>query len=217
MANCRNGEEKRVKQMPFADTKPKTMEAEKCTLRAKAAARRRECPESEIARLSAQITARIIGLEQYTRAEVVFAYMALPKEVQTRELILRCLEDGKRVGVPKVQTEGAAGEMHFYEIRDFDHLLPGPMHLMEPDPAYCPCLDQEEEALVILPGVAYDRALHRLGYGGGFYDRYLQAHEKHPTAAVAFDFQVFDEVPSVNTDIRPQILVTPQCILQRPR
>ena len=70
--------------MPLADTKPKTMEAEKCTLRAEAAARRRECPESEIARLSAQITARIIVLEQYTRAEVVFAYIALHKEVQTR-------------------------------------------------------------------------------------------------------------------------------------
>ena len=198
--------------MPLADTKPKTLDAEKCTLRAKAAARRRECPESEIARLSAQITARIIGLEQYTRAEVVFAYMALPKEVQTRELILRCLEDGKRVGVPKVQTEGAAGEMHFYEIRDFDHLVRGAMNILEPDPAVCACLDEEEDALMIMPGVAFDTKRHRIGYGGGFYDRYLQEHKKHPTAAAAFDFQLFDEVPYESTDICPDCLVTPSCI-----
>ena len=50
--------------MPLADTKPKTLDAEKCSLRAEAAVRRRECPESEIARLSAQITERVLGLEQ---------------------------------------------------------------------------------------------------------------------------------------------------------
>ncbi len=203
--------------MKYDDAEQGRITAGKKTLRRMIAARRRECPEPEIARLSAQITERILGLEQYTRAETVFAYLDLPGEVQTRELIRRCLKDGKRVGVPKVKTAGAVPEMHFYEIGDFDHLLPGPMHLLEPDPAYCACLDQEEEALILMPGVAYDRALHRIGYGGGFYDRYLQTHEKHPTAAVAFDFQVFDEVPFVNTDIRPQILVTPQCVIQRPR
>ena len=203
--------------MKYADAEQERITAEKNKLRRMIAARRREYPESEMIRMSAQIAERVLGLEQYTGAETVFVYLDLPGEVQTRELIRRCLKDGKRVGVPKVKTAGAAGEMHFYEIRDFDHLLPGPMHLLEPDPAYCPCLDQEEEALVIMPGVAYDRALHRIGYGGGFYDRYLQTYEKHPTAAVAFDFQVFDEVPFVNTDIRPQILITPQDIIQRPR
>lgn len=203
--------------MKYADAQQERITAEKKTLRRMVAARRRECPGAEIARLSAQITERVLGLEPYTGAETVFAYLDLPGEVQTRDLIRRCLKDGKRVGVPKVETSGAAGEMHFYEIRDFDHLLPGPMHLLEPDPGCCPCLDQEEEALVIMPGVAYDRALHRIGYGGGFYDRYLQTHEKHPTAAVAFDFQVFDEVPFANTDIRPQILIMPQGIIQRPR
>ena len=75
----------------------------------------------------------------------------------------------------------------------------------------------EEIDFAVVPCVTCNKIGQRLGHGGGFYDRYLQAHEKHPTAAVAFDFQVFDEVPFVNTDIRPQILVTPQCILQRPR
>ena len=86
------------------------------------------------------------------------------------------------------------------------------MNILEPDPVVCACLDEEEDALMIMPGVAFDTKRHRIGYGGGFYDRYLQEHKKHPTAAAAFDFQLFDEVPYESTDICPDCLVTPSCI-----
>lgn len=182
-------------------------------------ARRREYREPELAAMSAQITERLLGLEAYERAETVFAYMDLPGEVQMRALIARCRKDGKKVAVPRVITAGrpkngrqgaaAAGEMRFYEIKDFDSLTVGAMHIPEPDPERCPCMDDAEEAFVIMPGVAFDRNLNRIGYGGGYYDRYLRLHGNHFTAACAYDFQIFDEVPHEATDIRPRILVTP--------
>ena len=64
------------------------------------------------------------------------------------------------------------------------------------------------DALMIMPGVAFDRENHRVGYGGGFYDRFLEKHPDIQRVAVAFDFQILDQVPTEPTDICPQIIVT---------
>ena len=79
------------------------------------------------------------------------------------------------------------------------------MGILEPEEG---ALADGADALVIMPGVAFDRDRRRIGYGGGYYDRYLAAHPCLPTIAVAFDCQVLDEVPYDEYDIRPQILVT---------
>ncbi len=94
--------------------------------------------------------------------------------------------------------------------------MPSRLQIPEPDPAFCPCMDGEENALMIMPGVAYDTSLNRIGYGGGFYDRYLQIHRHHPTAAVAYHFQIFEAVPHEDTDIRPQLLITERGIWPAP-
>ena len=194
----------------------------KRALRRTIAERRKQYPQEVLADLSAQITERILALEAYQKARTVFLYMELPGEVQMRALIEQCLRDRKKAAVPKVfrgsgrmhspDGEASTPGMRFYEIRDFDHLVRGAMNILEPDPAVCACLDEEEDALMIMPGVAFDTKRHRIGYGGGFYDRYLQEHKKHPTAAAAFDFQLFDKVPYESTDICPDCLVTPSCI-----
>ena len=194
----------------------------KRALRRTIAERRKQYPQEVLADLSAQITERILALEAYQKARTVFLYMELPGEVQMRALIEQCLRDRKKAAVPKVfrgsgrmhspDGEASTPGMRLYEIRDFDHLVRGAMNILEPDPAVCACLDEEEDALMIMPGVAFDTKRHRIGYGGGFYDRYLQEHKKHPTAAAAFDFQLFDKVPYESTDICPDCLVTPSCI-----
>jgi 5-formyltetrahydrofolate cyclo-ligase len=70
-------------------------------------------------------------------------------------------------------------------------------------------MDSEaSHALILMPGVAFDRSLNRIGYGGGYYDRYLQLYPAHAVIAAAFHFQVFDSLPHEDTDIRPQLLVT---------
>ena len=225
-----------------AEEKTRVMEQEhpgsaqtKQMLRRMIALRKREYRKEELEARSERILERILSLEEYQRAETVFAYMALPGEVQTRALIEHCWKEGKRVAVPRVERaavpdapeEGSSGTdvgtdgkmrpagMRFYEIDSFDHLARGAMGILEPDPARCVCLDGEEQALVIMPGVAFDLRGNRLGYGGGCYDRYLQIHPAHPTAAVAYDFQMLDEVPREDTDVRPLILITETLTLQK--
>lgn len=220
-------------------------------LRRTVAARRKACAPSQLEAMSLQIMRQILGLDEYRQADIIFAYMALPGEVQTIDLIGQCLKDQKRVAVPKVEGK----EMRFYEICAFPSggskepdrsdpsqdsirrqgrpaaeasqdsigwqgcltaealvksgcLSPGAMGILEPVPAVCPCADGEEQALIIMPGVAFDRKGNRIGYGGGYYDRYLQRHSAHITVAAAFEFQIFDEVPHEDTDIRPRMLVT---------
>ena len=95
--------------------------------------------------------------------------------------------------------------MEFFHIENFGQLHPGTMGILEPEEG---ALADGADALVIMPGVAFDRDRRRIGYGGGYYDRYLAAHPCLPTMAVAFDCQVLDEVPYDEYDIRPQILVT---------
>ena len=133
----------------------------KRALRRTIAERRKQYPQEVLADLSAQITERILALEAYQKARTVFLYMELPGEVQMRALIEQCLRDGKKAAVPKVfrgsgrmhspDGEASTPGMRLYEIRDFDHLVRGAMNILEPDPAVCACLDEEEDALMIMP------------------------------------------------------------------
>ncbi len=157
-----------------------------------------------IEQMSNVISDKIRTLVEFENADAVFLYMDLPGEVQMRRLTEICLKARKRVAVPRIEGR----QMHFYGIESFGHLVTGRMNILEPDPDYCPCMDKEENALMVLPGLAFDRALHRVGYGGGFYDRYLSEHRKHCTVAAAFECQIFDAVPFDERDIRPQMLVT---------
>ncbi len=177
---------------------------EKRLLRRKVKKIRENLSREELSSMSGVIQKKIESLGQFQAAHAVFLYMDLPGEVQMRGLIEACLRAGKKVAVPRVEGR----EMRFYRIESFDHLVQGKMDILEPDPGNCPCLDEEEDALMILPGLAFDRSLHRVGYGGGFYDRYLEEHRKHMTVAVAFECQVFDGVPSDERDICPRMLVT---------
>lgn len=95
--------------------------------------------------------------------------------------------------------------MVFYKLTDFSQLEPGYFGI--PEPASGEIVDWPQ-ALMIMPGVAFDRNNHRVGYGGGFYDRYLEKHPQMERVAIAFSFQMLPEVPTEPTDICPQIIVT---------
>ena len=194
---------------------------EKKEIRRLVAERKKGYSDAWLTQWSKQITERLPELPCWQETETVFAYMDMPGEVKMRDFIRRCWEAGKTVAVPKIirpETAGGAStalkEMRFFRIDSFEVLSEGTMHIMEPDPERCECLDCEKNALIIMPGVAFDTDRHRIGYGGGFYDRYLADHPEHPTVAVAFGFQVFDRIPSDEQDIRPQILVTEDVIMQ---
>lgn len=170
-------------------------------------ARRKAASDEQILIGSRAIFDRVRATEDYKKASTVFVYMDYKKEVMTREFIEQCWADGKKVAVPKVHGE----IMKFYYIEYFGQLESGYTGILEPI-THCPgivtCADDDEEALFILPGVAFDPQRHRIGYGGGFYDRYQAAHPHHTTMAVAFEFQIMDEVPYEETDICPMYIIT---------
>lgn len=152
--------------------------------------------------LSKTICETVINLPEFKESSCVYAYVDYNKEVVTRSIIETAWKSGKKVAVPKVT---GPHEMKYYYLESFEQLEPG--YFQIPEPAYGEEA-HDETAFLIVPGVAFDLNRHRAGYGQGFYDRYLEAHSGHKTVAVAFEFQIVEEVPAEPTDIFPNKVVT---------
>ena len=177
-------------------------------IRAEVKKRRREADEETLLEKSLQILERFRQLSAYKDASLLLAYVDAKREVETR-LLMRCAwDDGKKVAVPRVDGDGI---MHFYYLRSLKDLEPGAFGIMEPRADCRIC--EPEEGLLLMPGVAFDEQGHRVGYGGGYYDRYLEKHPHLIHIALAFEFQIFPEVPSEKHDICPDLIVTENRIL----
>lgn len=128
-------------------------------------------------------------------------------EVDTRKLIETLWSAGKRVVAPKCIHR--TREMDFYEITSFDQLKPAPMGLLEPDETLthkCSMLDID---VCIVPGIVFDQRGYRIGYGGGYYDRFLPLF-KGTKLSIAFNEQLVEEVPFEKHDIAIDTLITDQ-------
>lgn len=177
-------------------------------IRAEVKKRRREADEETLHEKSLQILERFRQLSAYKDASLLLAYVDAKREVETR-LLMRCAwDDGKKVAAPRVDGDGI---MHFYYLRSLKDLEPGAFGIMEPRADCRIC--ETEEGLLLMPGVAFDEQGHRVGYGGGYYDRYLEKHPHLIHIALAFEFQIFPEVPSEKHDICPDLIVTENRIL----
>ena len=165
--------------------------------------RRAEALPETLHENSLKIKKTFVELEDYKNTALLLAYVDAKREVETRLLMEQAWKDGKKVAAPRVDGDGI---MHYYYIEGMDDLESGSFGIMEPKKS-CP-LCKEEEGLMLMPGVAFDEHCHRVGYGGGYYDRYLEKHPGLVHIALAFEFQVFPEVPFEAHDILPQMIVT---------
>lgn len=170
-------------------------------------ARRKAATDEEVLEKSRMIAKKVRETEAYQKADTVFVYMDYKHEVMTGPIIDMCREDGKTIAAPRVEGK----EMTFIRIDSDEQFGPGCMGIREPQ--YGDSADNIENALIIIPGVAFDKAKHRVGYGGGFYDKYQEMHTQHSTIAVCFEFQLFDEVPFDSYDICPQMVITEKRVL----
>ncbi len=118
-----------------------------------------------------RIAARVRKLWQYRRAQQVLVYVSTPIEVDTKQIIQRALEDGKRVAVPRCVPD--TREMEFYYVESLDELKPGSFGVYEPEPHADRLVEDLSHGLCIIPAFCYDFAGYRLGYGKGYYDRFL--------------------------------------------
>ncbi len=156
--------------------------------------------------MSAAIAKNVLNLSVYQETSLVLVYIDYKNEVQTRPIIEAAWRDGKQVAAPKVNGK----EMDFYLLNSMNDLESGYMGILEPREGLV--RTDAVEGMMVMPGVAFDRDRHRVGYGGGFYDRFLEAHPQIRRVAVAYEFQLFDEVPHEEFDICPEVLVTEAAI-----
>lgn len=156
---------------------------------------------------SAAACALLTGLESFRHASVVMLYMPLPSEVDLTPAALRCFREGKTVCVPRVHWKRR--DMDPMEIRSFDdEEMDADEHGLRTPRAGTPLVPTLID-LVVVPGLAFDPGGHRLGRGGGFYDRFLRRLRRSATSVgLAFDAQVIDEVPADDRDFAVDVVVT---------
>jgi 5-formyltetrahydrofolate cyclo-ligase len=161
---------------------------------------------------SAAICARLLTLPEVTAARTVAGYASTGAEVDVDPALHHLLEADCTVALPWVEGDG----VHMAAIADLrGDLVPGWRGVREPRPALRSPIPPEDLDLAIVPGVAFDRAGTRLGYGGGHFDRFLvRLRPGTPIVGTAFDAQVLDRLPSEPHDVAVHVLVTESGVLR---
>jgi 5-formyltetrahydrofolate cyclo-ligase len=151
---------------------------------------------------------KLLSQENFLKATCVAFYVSMPTEVDTRGMIDEALKLGKRVLVPLSNLENK--ELSLYEIFDRrKDLKKGAFGIMEPSPEKARLARLDEADCVIVPGVVFDKQNHRIGHGGGFYDRFLsRLSSQVPKIGLAFSFQVVQEIPAEAHDIKLDMVLT---------
>ena len=176
---------------------------DKKALRREIGAKKRALSAAEIESRSAILADKLYKTTQYRDCQSLYAYLSFNQEVRTNPIIQRAWADGKRVAVPKV----VGNEMVFIWIDSFEGLAPqGAFHIMEPIEDG-PVAD-DEKALILMPGLAFDPQGHRVGYGGGYYDRFLENEPDHPLVALCYHFQLYDRLEVEAHDVPVDAVIT---------
>lgn len=171
---------------------------------------RRCLSPEEKAAMDGAIFQRLCRVRQYQAAGLVLVYVSMPIEVETREIIRHAWSQGKRVAVPYC-VEGTR-EMEFYEIKSFDQLEKRTFGVEEPRPQDCPRLEEfPVSSVCVVPALAYDTAGYRMGYGGGYYDRFL-SHYRGTKVGIVYCRCVSRRLIHGRYDVPVDLLVTEKYI-----
>ena len=169
--------------------------------------KRNSLSKEEILEKSKKIEENIMKLEQYTKAKSVMYFVSFGSEVHTHDIIKNALGK-KTIIVPKV----ANNEIEPSVIIDFDNLVPsGKFRILEPmDTMH---IANKGIELIFVAGLAFDKEGYRIGYGVGYYDRFLKKVPKALKIGLAFDFQVMDRLPREQHDVPVDMIVTDKEII----
>jgi 5-formyltetrahydrofolate cyclo-ligase len=180
---------------------------EKKDLRKEMAVLRDAVPEGEKSRLDSLVTRHFLDWEVYLDSRSLFCYVSFRSEIDTTPIMEDALREGKTVAVPRIHP--ASHIMGAYVVTSLhDDLESGYYGIPEPK-RYCIEADCAELDLILVPGLAFTSAGYRLGYGGGFYDRFLSAHGRDAvTCSLAYDRLVLDSLPLKNHDLPVDYLIT---------
>ena len=181
------------------------MKAEKVRLRKQIIEHMNSLSEEQYTTLSEQIAFSLYAQKEWVEAKTIGITLSMENEVNTYPIIEKAWEEGKKVVVPKCNKETRT--MSFRQISNFDQLETVYMSLREPIPALTEEVNADEIDLQIVPGVAYTERGERIGYGGGYYDRYLM-HYKGKTLSLAYSFQMVEHIPVEPFDKNVEKIIT---------
>ncbi|SHK67724.1 5-formyltetrahydrofolate cyclo-ligase [Desulforamulus aeronauticus] len=176
------------------------MQEAKQMIRQQVLAARRSLTPTEALEKSSRITQRLLELPQYGKARTILTYLDFRGEVCTGSFISQALEAGKIIAVPLVnKTEKRMTPCQLVNYPE--ELVPGAYGILEPAPDKIRPVPVETVDMVLVPGVVFDEQGHRLGYGGGFYDRFLpQLRPDAVIVALAYELQIWPDLISLMAD-----------------
>ncbi len=149
----------------------------------------------------------LIESSYYKNAINIMCYVSFDNEVNTHNFINKAIKDGKKISVPYIDSKNKI--MLPCYIDNFNQLVPGYFGILSPDPNNIKLADEKSIDLVIVPGAMFDKNGYRIGYGGGYYDKFLPLlSEDAVTIGLAFSFQVIDKVPTEKYDIPVDFIIT---------
>ena len=176
-------------------------------IRADYSARRAAMDPAEKKRRDDAICRAAVSLVSFRYAEYVLLYAATENEIQIRDIAIEALNRGKKIAFPRCDKE--THTMQYHIVSSLDELAPETYGILEPPPEN-PIYDPETDlgsAICVVPGLVYDKAGYRLGYGKGFYDRYL-SHFSGCTLGVVYSDYILPVVPRGRFDVSVNILLT---------
>ena len=182
-------------------------------IREQAHANRNAQPDKDA--LSARICAAFVALPEYAAAKTVLYYVDVRSEVRTRHALPAALTHGKKIVVPWCNDRG---ELELFHLQNMEELAIGMYKILEPKPELRNLPEKQVNVkaldLVMVPGVAFDRRGARMGHGKGYYDKLLEhARRDTPLVALAFECQLFPEIPTQAHDVFMDKIITEKEII----
>ena len=169
--------------------------------------KRNSLPQEEILEKSNQIKNNLFNLNQYKNSKTIMLFVSFESEVDTHNMIRETLKN-KAIVVPKV----AGHEIEPSVIIDFDNLIAGKFGILEPIETMK--IAYKNIDLVLVPGIVFDMEGHRIGYGFGYYDKFLKKVPKAIKIGLAFDFQVVDKIPAEMHDVPVDLILTEKRVIE---
>ena len=168
---------------------------DKQALRKEIRDKKRAMTEEQIVSASERLGQLFLASDAYQQAKTIYGYLPYNQEVRTVPMLQQALLDGKKVAVPKCYGD----EMRFIYLDDLSKVEKGYCGI--PEPIDDETIADDKTALVLMPGLAFDPQGHRMGYGGGFYDKFLEQEPNHPTIALCYEFQMLPHLETEPHDI----------------
>lgn len=181
---------------------------DKKTLRKQCIEKRSSLSNIEVEEISHNIAMNLFKLDIYKNSSFIMTYVDFNKEVRTEEIIRHSIDIGKRIGIPITIKEER--KLLISELKDFDTELEiSTYNILAPKSEFIRRIHPSIIDLVLVPGAAFDRNGYRIGYGGGYYDRFLpNLNKKAITIGLAYNLQLIDNVPRGHYDLPVDFILT---------